>query len=395
MTIVYVPEIPSIRVKNGKIYEYYNTIIPHLSKEFNQHDGNIVCIWAFPTFPDTVHSEKTICDYIQKNIKNENTLLFFDNTQEGHILGSLYGIYEILDKINFDTTKCYFFSSSADAFQLHDAFCVENDVKNKINIRVLNVWERHIAKHFPRNSNFDYDVSQLRKKLFLSFNRMSRHHRIALLGLLYQHNLVDKGYISFFTDLYGKSLKKVADGLLSFVSEETYNTILNQILANYHKFPLKLNTDSVVDNVNYVKSDDDIFYRNSYFSVVTETFFFESKRWGGKKMFDEDGIFFSEKTYKPIACKHPFVLLNRPHALKFLKNQGYKTFHPFIDESYDSILDDEARLLAIVNEIKRLSTFSDEQWYDWMKNIHPIIEHNHHTLLSKDKMSHELFRFDI
>ena len=32
-----------------------------------------------------------------------------------------------------------------------------------------------------------------------------------------------------------------------------------------------------------------------------------------------------------------------PGLLKYLRSTGYKTFHPYIDETYDTIDDDEIR----------------------------------------------------
>ena len=42
------------------------------------------------------------------------------------------------------------------------------------------------------------------------------------------------------------------------------------------------------------------------------------------------------QTYKP------FILIDR-YQIKKLKEWGFKTFHPFIDESYDDVLDKDKR----------------------------------------------------
>jgi hypothetical protein len=63
-----------------------------------------------------------------------------------------------------------------------------------------------------------------------------------------------------------------------------------------------------------------------------------------------------------------------------LNERGYKTFHPFIDESYDSEPDFEKRFKMCVEEIKRLEKFTTEEWLEWQKNIKPIVEHNYKYL---------------
>jgi hypothetical protein len=64
--------------------------------------------------------------------------------------------------------------------------------------------------------------------------------------------------------------------------------------------------------------------------------------------------FITEKTYKAIACKKPFLMFSSPFMLDDIKRLGFETFSPFIDETYDTIVDDDERLAAIVSEIKRI-----------------------------------------
>ena len=55
---------------------------------------------------------------------------------------------------------------------------------------------------------------------------------------------------------------------------------------------------------------------------------------------------------------------------------GWKTFHPYIDEGYDYEKDDNKRLEMIINEVKRLNTYSKEEWFNWRQQVQPIIEYN-------------------
>jgi hypothetical protein len=88
------------------------------------------------------------------------------------------------------------------------------------------------------------------------------------------------------------------------------------------------------------------------------------------------GVFFSEKIYKCLALKHPFVLVSTYGSLSELRKRGYKTFSPYIDESYDDIKDDDSRLNAITNEINRLCTLSSEDWIQFTSSIKEIVDHN-------------------
>jgi hypothetical protein len=118
-------------------------------------------------------------------------------------------------------------------------------------------------------------------------------------------------------------------------------------------------------------------YEDTYFSLVSETIFFHKYRdW-------EDSCFLSEKIFKAILFKHPFVLIATPNTLKYLKGLGYKTYSPVIDESYDSIEDNYLRMIAILKEVNRLCKLEGEALEDFLKYCRVIAEHNHNVLVNK------------
>jgi hypothetical protein len=134
---------------------------------------------------------------------------------------------------------------------------------------------------------------------------------------------------------------------------------------------------------------DDIQYTNeSYFSIVTETVFYHEETNRPGKDSSLNGIRFGEKIYKPMAYKHPFILLGFTGSLRFLRYFGFKTFHPFINENYDLIDDDNDRMIAIVNEINRLSKLSASEWIEWQNNVKDIVEHNFNMLADKRSINY-------
>ena len=84
---------------------------------------------------------------------------------------------------------------------------------------------------------------------------------------------------------------------------------------------------------------------------------------------------------------HPFVLATAPNSLQYLKQLGYNTFHPYIDESYDEIVDDGDRMIAIVNEVKRLCEMSKEEYKVWRLAVSKICEKNRNVMKRKNKFS--------
>ena len=118
-------------------------------------------------------------------------------------------------------------------------------------------------------------------------------------------------------------------------------------------------------------------YSKVYFDVVTES------------CYATESIYCSEKTYKPISQLLPFILLGPPGILKKVKEQGFKTFSPFIDESYDGIEDHGDRLLKVFGEVKRLCELPKEELKTWYSDIFDDLVFNQKHLLSSKLVDHE------
>lgn len=105
-----------------------------------------------------------------------------------------------------------------------------------------------------------------------------------------------------------------------------------------------------------------------------------------------DRVHLTEKIFKPIVLKQPFVLLNGAGGLEYLRSYGFKTFSDFWSEEYDTIDDLDQRLQAaadVVNYVGSCSLSELEQMRDKMK---PILEHNYNWFYNgfADKCWNEL-----
>jgi hypothetical protein len=97
--------------------------------------------------------------------------------------------------------------------------------------------------------------------------------------------------------------------------------------------------------------------------------------------------FLTEKTFKSIACERPFILYGPPNCLKAVTDLGFKTFHPYIDESYDTILNSEQRHRAILNELERLTKLDRVEYAMTMAMCRAIAQYNKEHLKSlKEKI---------
>lgn len=119
-------------------------------------------------------------------------------------------------------------------------------------------------------------------------------------------------------------------------------------------------------------------YTDSYWSLVSGDYL------------NKQDFCLGEDVFKPIANMQPFVYMGPPGALALLKNQGYRTFGNFIDESYDSIQNDEKRLYKCFQLAFYLYNLPHEDHQSLMRLIEPTLIHNQEVLLSSKK--HMLLR---
>lgn len=85
---------------------------------------------------------------------------------------------------------------------------------------------------------------------------------------------------------------------------------------------------------------------------------------------------FTEKTGRCLLAGKPFLIINGCGALKRLRDMGFKTFSPLIDESYDQEPSITKRVDLIQQEIDRLATVNIGEWLEELK---PILIHNQLT----------------
>jgi hypothetical protein len=211
-------------------------------------------------------------------------------------------------------------------------------------------------------------------KKFLNLNRRWRLHRPLLITLLKSRNLLDSGYISFAPSDDNETWDNVYHKLQHIHSN---NKIIKKILDNNKDIqklpPMYLDTEDLVTNRAEHETTIADYYVETYFSIVNETTYYENTP------------FLSEKIFKTIAMGHPFILATAPNSLQYLKELGYKTYAPFINESYDSIEDPGNRMLAILDEVKRLCSIPETILRkQWLPGVRQIAKYNRDILVSKE-----------
>jgi hypothetical protein len=138
----------------------------------------------------------------------------------------------------------------------------------------------------------------------------------------------------------------------------------------------------IYDQINYSSATGETettnsleeFYRDIFCDIVTESRFAQAT---GN---------YSEKVYQPMFYKKPFVLCAPPHTLKYMQEEGFKTFSEFWDESYDSIENHEERLFAIFKLIDFINDKSIDELRELYRKMLPILKYNEQLVHSKLKV---------
>jgi hypothetical protein len=103
----------------------------------------------------------------------------------------------------------------------------------------------------------------------------------------------------------------------------------------------------------------------SLLHVVTETVYYFDK------------LHLTEKIFKPIVAKRPFILVGAPGNLAYLKSYGFRTFDKWIDESYDSEPDHYMRIELITREIEKLCSLTPQQLSELHADMMDTLEYNY------------------
>lgn len=254
----------------------------------------------------------------------------------------------------------------------------------KLEIKFRNSYES--GGHIRYNPELHLDLNvkpEIKDKKFLCYNGSSKHHRLFLVAELLGRQLADKGWLSCYHD----PIREEKTAKIEYYYGNSATRIINILDNHKDKFPLDLGlvNNTVENRTGVIVKEDLHHYKTSYFGIVTE-----SKYYHDSDHLDVlrtnaslDGYLISEKTYKMIQGRLPFIIVGFTGSLKALRERGYRTFHPYINESYDLIENDEKRLLTIVDEIERLCVLTDDQWLKLQEQVMPIINHNFELLATR------------
>jgi len=320
------------------------------------------------------------------DLQSKKAFLLLDQTLEGYQTPWLWDwFHNSLTRFKIDPAQIIYVTGNVDASHHYDAWCRNFQISTKMLVLGHTLFEALVFEKAHRSTMFGLkstlpslseQISFKKKnlnsiKVYNALQKRPRTHRMWLFTKLFENNLIDSGINSMndfdIRDSYyeGKT-----------ISPESYYSFKSQlpVFPYTENNPDELKHFADIDSGKYqMMFNEDIMFK-SWVSIISEASFGDV----------EETCFISEKTFKPIVARHPFIIFGNKYTLRNLQDLGYKTFHPFIDETYDR-LDTWDRLEAVITEIKKITVKTDKERLRWLEGITDILNYNYDRMKSNVK----------
>ena len=347
-------------------------------------------------------------------------------------------IHKRAEEEKFPTDKIVILSANHKDPKNYREWCEKNNIKKPINWILLDWCERAISSDYDEltetfEDNFEYKKNNIDSlKHYLCLMRRWKMPRVYHHCLLNYFNLIDKGLVSailakwdirsVFKDIDRTKMEMANAGEVTFsdcaslddyefnknlkdfefldLIVDEYSTRLKPQLSelgrsrflykargkeNVKDFLLKL--PLTVDKKHFDTLDsfhhwDASLYKNTMFSYVYETWCYSTNM-----------VFYSEKIYKCILNFHPFIAWANPDTMRYMIKNGYKTFSPYINESYDREKIPEERSILLMKEMMRLCELPINKLLDWYGKQADILTHNYNHFMNNNHLQKSARQF--
>jgi hypothetical protein len=367
---------PSVLAETTRHYDSKNYVIcpTNIFSVKNRPDNYVIPVGVrhHPVDWTRGRGRSNLFDWISpiylKDLQEGRALLLLDQGLEGYHISWLWEwFHEQFIKYSIPPKSVVYVTGNWNTGADYDSWANQNGITDKLKtigyahfeFAVMQI-ARDTQLFQDWNTNIEYKKNN-EIKTFSCLQKRLRTHRIWFLGQMYKSNLIDKGLIS--TNDWGDMHVGMIDGRMPD------NDLLQQARSI---LPLEIygQSNTQFGDGYYIDRIYEQVYKDSWVSVVSEPIFNDEDR----------AVFISEKTFKSIACMHPFIILGGRHSLQALRDMGYRTFEGFIDERYDSMSSHD-RMTAIINELKRIDSIENK--LEWFMGMREILEHNYNHFHSR------------
>jgi hypothetical protein len=219
-------------------------------------------------------------------------------------------------------------------------------------------WFDHY-KYLPVNKHVNFSY------VFITYNHLidlKRSYRMNLVANLLNRGLDKFGLISMPLISANVIRKEIFENKSTLLSAAAKKLIFNEFSNTNYSFVLDENENNI--NGSFSASINLNLNSRAFWHIVTETVFYEEK------------LHLTEKIFKPIVSRQPFILVGATNNLAYLKSYGFKTFDRWIDESYDLETDPDIRIKMIADQIEILSNYTPVELKKMHLEMLAVLDYN-------------------
>lgn len=302
------------------------------------------------SFENSPKFMKSVFEVVSTRVQSKKkTKLIFDRSYENGLrTKDILKVRKLYIKLGLSNNDILFFLNSS----------YEN-LNTESNVFIVDLFA---VVAYLKITKEDYPTSQTTfkdrpKKVNLLLGKVSKPPRFSVLEEFYNNELLQESLIGLLTtekeitELLPKGNKDTRDFRNLLISKiGSLDGLQSYRSGRYFSSP--------------GWSGNTYIYDNSNLSYVVET-------WAHVP------VFHTEKIYRPIINRHPFVLMASEGSLASLKNKNFLTFSDIIDESYDAIEFVPDRIKKTVSQARIFLEKSEVN----SDKIQEIVDHNYETFI--------------
>lgn len=319
-------------------------------------------------------------EHLVEDVHNKKAKIVFLYVTEGD-----WGIYQfhfdwldtLVERYKFDNDDVLFLTANLKAKENYtkDKFTIipYNFFIDRLDFLAIDKVDKHNLNRFENEYLKYINNNKINKKKnhFICFNGIPKLHRLLMFGMIKSNSKLNDTTIL--------SLRNTpSNNTNAFYEEVSHNPVDKRIINFFKDYDSNTNYsydtadwDNLSEWGNFINEKA---HKNTFLNIVTET------------MCNNESVFITEKTYKPIYMCQPFIIFGNPHSLKKLKEYGFKTFDKWWDESYDEELDLNVRLEKIVKVLEEISSWDFDKCYDITNQMEEILIHNYKQMMTTDEL---------
>lgn len=286
-------------------------------------------------------------------------------------------------------------------YQLLDEFCdLTLYPKNWIIIQTGNLIEQHADYVISRKSEYWYEIKKINKgitngEFIVEFSQTPTKHFSNFVSRgnwfrLWIATILSNSYSSKTLQTYHYDANKENVNANGYVGVDDLFWFNCNIISDAVNF---LQTCPRVIDIDYLQNLDNIdkdqfhhpnsyypiqypnnlnllnYYHDIFVDIVSET------------VFSGDSFFISEKTWRPIVARRPFIIMSNRNFLANFRRLGFRTFGQWWDESYD-LYSGQDRIQQVEKILEIISNWTLEELSVKLLEMQETLDHNYNIFRS-------------